>query len=255
MLNTVGGYPGGAAASNMLVRNVLLRTIAPDDFDYIREFLEPIELKKGMVLQDTNRPAEFTYFVESGVVSILARTNLDGALEIATVGKTGLVGIAPILGGGPTMQRACVQVPGSALRIGVQQLMMAMTARPSIRQHLMRYVKSLFARQSQMALCNAKHDTEKKLARWLLLSQDYSDSDVLPVTHDLLGVLLNARRAGVTQTLSRFESEGIVARSRGALRIRNRELLHSRSCLCYKALADTDAWLCEAEGFEHRLHG
>ncbi len=110
-------------------------------------------------------------------------------------------------------------------------------------------------RQQHTALCNARHDTEQKVARWLLLAQDYAETDVLSITHDLLSGLVNARRAGVTQVLSGFEAEGIVVRSRGALRIRNRELLQSKSCNCYKAIAGTVAWLDEREPFCHHLPG
>ena len=168
----------------------------------------------------------------------MARTNTDSAIEILTIGNDGLVGIAAVLGGGPTVQRACVQVTGLALRISSNDMASAIKARPSIHEHLMKYFRSLLLKQSHTALCNAKHNTEQKLARWLLLAQDYAQTDVLPVTHDLLGGLLNARRAGVTQVLSRLDADGILARSRGAIRIRNRNLLQSRSCGCYKTISD-----------------
>src|SRR5689334_18892890 len=95
-----------------IVRNRLLVSLPPDDFGALRNCLEPIELRKGAILQDTNRPAEYAIFIETGVVSIVARTVLDSAVEILTVGDDGLIGIAAILGGGLTVQRACVQIAG-----------------------------------------------------------------------------------------------------------------------------------------------
>ncbi len=235
------------------VRNRLLETMPPEDFDVLKGNLEPVELRKGTIIQDTNKPVEHTYFIESGVVSIVARTNLDGAVEILTFGYDGLVGIATVLDRGLSVQRACVQVAGRALRIATADFASAMSSRPSIREHLMKYLRALIMKQQQTALCNARHDTSQKVARWLLLAQDYAETDVLPITHDLLGGLLNARRAGVTQVLSGFEADGIVARSRGALRVRSRDLLQSRSCNCYKAIAGTGAGFDELETFRHDM--
>jgi len=110
-------------------------------------------------------------------------------------------------------------------------------------------------KQSQTALCNAKHTTEQKVARWLLQAHEYSGYDVLPVTHDLLAGLLNARRAGVTQVLAKLDEEGLLARSRGALRIRNRGALQSRACACYKAMSSSMNWLDEFKSFDHHLAG
>jgi len=235
------------------VRNRLLETMPAADFEALRDSLEAIELRKGTVLQDTNKHAEYTHFIESGVVSIVARTNTDSAVEVLTMGNDGLVGIAVLLDNGPTVQRACVQVAGSALRIRAAEFAAAMSVRPSIRDHMMRYLRTLILKQSQTALCNAKHDTEQKIARWLLLAQDYAETEVLPVTHDLLGGLLNARRAGVTQVLSRLDAAGVVARSRGVIRIRNRELLQSRACACYKTISSSTAWLNDFEACTHQL--
>src|SRR5262245_23137214 len=135
MLQT-NAQPFNAASECTLVRNRLLETMPAEDFEALRNSLEAIELKKGAVLQDTNKHAEYTYFIESGVVSIVARTSTDSAVEVLTIGNDGLVGIAPMLDGGPTVQRACVQVAGHALRISAGDFASAMSARPSIRDHM-----------------------------------------------------------------------------------------------------------------------
>jgi CRP-like cAMP-binding protein len=254
MLQTETRRRSGAVDA-MVVRNRLLESLPPDDFDALRDHLEPIDLRKGAIIQDANRPAEYAIFIETGVVSVVARTVMDGAVEILTVGDDGLIGIAAILGGGVTVQRACVHIAGQGLRIGADNLASAILKRPKIRERLMRYLPSLILKQSQTALCNAKHSTEQKVTRWLLQAQDYAGCDVLPVTHDLLAGLLNARRAGVTQILSKLDDEGVVARSRGLIRIRNRALMQSRSCSCYKTISSSMNWLDEFESFHHRLSG
>ena len=235
------------------IRNRLLQTMSPEDFEILRDHLEPVKLAKGAVIQDTNKVVTHVYFIESGVVSVVARTNFDSGVELLTFGSDGLVGISAVLDGGPAVYRACVQIAGTAWRINASAIATAMSDRPSIREHLMKFVRMLILRQQHTVLCNAKHDTAQKVARWLLLAQDYVEMDVVPVTHDLLSGLLNARRAGVTQVLAQFETEGIVARSRGTIRIRNRDLLQGKSCNCYKAIVATTTCLNELETQAHQL--
>src|SRR5436190_3938100 len=100
-----------------VVHNHLLEALSVEAFDQICPFLDPVELKKGAVFQDANRRADFVYFVETGVVSMLACTTSDGPIELALVGRTGLVGTGCVLGSPISLQRACVPIGGTALRI------------------------------------------------------------------------------------------------------------------------------------------
>ena len=43
------------AANARAVRNRLLETMPPEDFEALQDYLEPIELKKGTIIQDINR--------------------------------------------------------------------------------------------------------------------------------------------------------------------------------------------------------
>src|SRR4051812_8909508 len=86
------------AGSADVVHNHLLESLSVEAFDQICPFLESVELKKGVIFQDANRRADFVYFVEAGVVSMLACTTMDGPIESALVGRTGLVGTGCVLG-------------------------------------------------------------------------------------------------------------------------------------------------------------
>lgn len=221
-----------------VVHNHLLESLSTEAFDQIYPFLEAVELKKGVIFQDTNRRADFVYFVESGVVSMLACTTTDGPIELALVGRTGLVGTGCVLGSSTSLQRACVPIGGTALRIAAIELTDLLHRNALIREQVFRYVRSLIVQQSYTALCNAKHQPEEKVARWLLLARDHLDSDTITVTHDLLSVLVNARRASVTEALGRFENDGILVRGRGELLLRDRNALASRACNCYRTIRE-----------------
>ncbi|WP_271627573.1 helix-turn-helix domain-containing protein [Bradyrhizobium sp. CCBAU 11445] len=61
---------------------------------------------------------------------------------------------------------------------------------------------------------------------------------MLPVTHDYLSSVLGLRRAGVTETLIRFEELGLIRKMRGVVRICERESLEQRACSCYRLIAN-----------------
>ncbi|WP_245309068.1 helix-turn-helix domain-containing protein [Bradyrhizobium retamae] len=86
-------------------------------------------------------------------------------------------------------------------------------------------------------MCGVRHCREKRLASWLCLASDALDAHVLPVTHDYLSSVLGLRRAGVTETLIRFEEQKLIRKTRGVLQIDKRDCLAEKSCSCYKLIS------------------
>jgi CRP-like cAMP-binding protein len=236
-----------------LVQNHFLATMAPADFEQLRPHLRAVELKRHAVIHETGKPVDAVYFVESGLVSRVARTQADGPVEVAMVGHFGLIGLAVVLGTMVALHRTVVQIPGLALRISAADLQAIMAKNPPIRDHLLRYVQLLMSQKAQVALCNAKHEIDKRLARWLLLAHDRVAGDHLPVTHDLLAMMLGVRRAGVSEALAVLEAKGVIAKSRGALKIVSHEALKAHACECYKIIEERFAWQRAMTHYEHRL--
>ena len=87
---------------------------------------------------------------------------------------------------------------------------------------------------AQSAACNRLHVVEERLCRWLLMSSDCIDSDEIALTHEFLSVMLGIRRAGVTVAANLLRSEGLIAYTRGRIKILDREGLLERSCECYR---------------------
>jgi hypothetical protein len=71
------------------------------------------------------------------------------------------------------------------------------SARAPIRNLILRYKKSLLAQVQQTAACNALHNLEERLARWLLQAWDRTDN-CLPLTQDFISEMLAVRRTTVT---------------------------------------------------------
>ena len=77
--------------------------------------LEPHPLQRGELLGIPRVVTDFVYFIDSGVVSLVANTRNGNSVEVALVGREGVAGIADALG---TTAAAglVVQVQGLAYR-------------------------------------------------------------------------------------------------------------------------------------------
>jgi CRP-like cAMP-binding protein len=221
---------------HLTIRNSFLATLSLPDFDPVRAFLQPVSLEAGTVLHEPNKRIEYVSFIETGLVSLMTLAS-GSMLETAMVGRHGAVGASVALGASASMHKAIVSIPGKALRIRVEDLQRSMDERPQIREHLLRYVRSLMVHGSQTALCGVRHELEQRLACWLCLACDALGGEILPITHDRLSFILGLRRAGVTEALARFEDFGWVRKGRGVLQLREREPLERKACGCYRVIA------------------
>jgi CRP-like cAMP-binding protein len=230
-----------------------LTALAPASFERLRPFLQPVALKRRAILQDYHHPIEHVYFIERGVASLLVRTQRDGPVEIAMVGRLGFVGVAAVLGIQRAPNRCLMSVPGYGLRIPMSELRRAAHRYPDIQQQLFGYIHALLVQNTQTTLCSARHSLEERLSRWLLLAADRLDDRVIPVTHDMLSVILGVRRASITTTLAELERTGGLVRQRGGIDVCDRVALERRTCECYQIIASEYGCLNRNGLHEHRI--
>jgi CRP-like cAMP-binding protein len=235
------------------VQNRLLAGLAPASFQRLRPFLQPVALKRRAILQDYHHPIEHVYFIERGVASMLVRTQRDGPVEIAMVGRLGFVGVAAVLGMQRSSNRCLMSVPGYALRIAVSDLRRIAHRDPDVQRQLFGYIHALLVQNAQTTLCSARHSLEERLSRWLLLAADRLDDRVIPVTHDMLSVILGVRRASITTTLAELEQAGGLVRQRGGIDLRDAAALDRRTCECYQIIASEYRALNRGGLHEHRI--
>ena len=224
-------------AQPVAVRNRILRYLPHHVFAKLQPHLRRVELKRGQILQQSHRAIESAYFIERGMAVLLARTRQDGQVGVAVVGCQGLVGVPAVLGTMPSPHHCVMEVKGEALQVGADALRRAMDDSQLLRQCLMGYVHTLLVQESQTVLCNARHQLMERLTRSLLLAHDRMEGDTIPLTHDLLSMMLGVRRAGITTALQRLECSGAVLKSRGAVKIADRTLLERETCECYRIIA------------------
>jgi CRP-like cAMP-binding protein len=86
---------------------------------------------------------------------------------------------------------------------------------------------------SYTAACNAHHNLQERLARWLLMAHDRAESNTLPLTQEFLSIMLAVRRPGVTVAARTLQATGAIDYGRGRIIIRDRARLEEASCECY----------------------
>jgi len=108
-----------------------------------------------------------------------------------------------------------------------------MSASPELRDVMLRYVQAFLAATVQSAACNRIHLLEQRLARWLLTARDRAGREEIPLTHELLAMMLGVRRAGVTVAAQSLQSAGLIRDTSGRVKITDPEGLETISCECY----------------------
>jgi CRP-like cAMP-binding protein len=200
--------------SQFSVRNRLLAALSAGDFALIRPHLEPVALSQSDVIIRAHAPIEHVYFLESGVTSIVTRTERDRRIEIGLVGREGFAGVPVLLGADRTPHETFMQIGGAALRIEAGAFRDALEQSSALQKLLLRFVQVFHLQTAQTAACNGSHSVGRRLARWLLMCHDRLDGDELPLTHEFIAVMLGVRRPGVTEALQMLETEQAIRTER-----------------------------------------
>ena len=212
--------------------NRLLRAFEDSDRARLFEVGERVHLKQKQVLVEPDRPYEHVFFPGDCVISLLTVFRDDTAVETATVGCEGMLGIPVYLGTGTMPILVMNQLPGEALRVPAEEFArIAESGRT--RLILDRYTQAFLSQVFQNAACNAHHPIVERCARWLLLTHDRVRSQHLALTHELLAYMLGVRRAGVTEAAGELQAAGHIRYSRGRVEILDRPGLESAACECY----------------------
>jgi CRP-like cAMP-binding protein len=223
-------------AETLTTENHLLRSLGEEDLRLVFKHSHHVDLEVGDVLHDLDDEVEYVYFPESGVVSMILFTDDGASVEIGITGRDGMVGTALILKSKSAMRRAQVQVAGTARRLTARRMEQLIRTNREIERVLLRYLRRVVDQESQIAVCNARHTLERRLARWLLMINDLVESDNLPLTHEFIANMLGSRRAGVTQAAGTLKDMGALDYSRGFINILDRDRLEKAACECYQAI-------------------
>jgi CRP-like cAMP-binding protein len=220
--------------------NRLLRELAATDhavFTKLVKQIEPFALQSGTTLGEPRAVSDFSYFIESGIVSLVASTRNGSSVEVALIGREGVAGIADALGNQPLPYGLVVQIPGLAYRVPKKVIREHIFSCSALHELLMDYSQRVMHQLAQSALCNRFHTSEQRLARWLLLTSERADTNRFELTHEFVSQMVGAPRPVVSASASALRDKGMIDYRRGVLTIRNAARLRRAACECVDAIS------------------
>lgn len=199
--------------------------------------LEPYPLQVGSQLGHPRAVTDFIYFIESGIVSLVASTHGGSSVEVALVGKEGVAGIADALGNQPLPYGLVVQVPGLAYRVPKSVIREHILSCSALHELLMDYSQRVMHQLVQSALCNRFHTSVQRLARWLLLTAERAGATRFEFTHEFASQMVGAPRPVVSESFAALRAKGIIDYRRGVLTIKSTKRLWKVACECAEAMS------------------
>jgi len=213
--------------------NQLLAVLPAAEYRRLLPDLACRSVTPGEILYKYGQPMDDLFFPEDAICSIV-RTIEDAGVEVAMIGREGVVGIGAVIGAVEAIGDVMSHTYGSghALRMEVFHREMA---RHESFSDLMTWYSHLFVNTAmQTAACNGLHSAVERTCRWLLMMADRAGRDDCRITHETLAMMLGVRRPTITLVLGTLTKRGMLAPSRGGIRIVDRRALESTSCECYR---------------------
>jgi CRP-like cAMP-binding protein len=219
------------------LENRLLAALPSADYARIQKYLHMNTAVTGRTLQEHGAPVTDVYFPNGGVFSVTNQMR-DGALvEVATVGREGMLGIGVFLGDRTGVGRTFQQVPdGPVPSMSVGRFMKETATAGPFRDVVALYAQANLLQIMQGTACNALHNATQRCCRCLLQTQDRVGSREFLLKQEFLAIMLGVQRPTVTVVMGTLEESGLIASRYGRIRVLQRRKLQHASCECYEVI-------------------
>jgi CRP-like cAMP-binding protein len=216
------------------VRNVLLLEIPPTEFSTIEPHLEFVNFDNADRLEREGNHISAVYFLNSGIGSMIVESKDGRSVEVGVAGREDMIGLQLAAGLDEFSYSVVMQVPGDGFRVTAANMKRLLPSLPKLCDLVLRRLGIRSLELAQNAACNRLHNTRERVARWLLVTHDRIDSDVIRITHDFLSKMVGTDRATVSVATAELERAGVIRQGHAYIAIENRRKLEAQSCDCYE---------------------
>lgn len=225
--------------------NHLLAALPRNEYAALAAQLEVRYLASGASIYEPGDAMTHAYFPLTGVASVVAAMADGGTVEVGTVGREGLVGLALFHGTDRSPLATIAQVPGHFARLPAAAFRDAAARGAALHGLLHRFAQAYSILVALSGGCNRLHPVEQRCARWLLLTQDRAGADSFPLTQEFLGYMLGVARPSVTVAAGMLGHAGLITYHRGVVAVLDRPGLEAAACECYGVIRDEFARLLD----------
>jgi CRP-like cAMP-binding protein len=198
--------------------------------------LHHLELPNEMILYKQEDTIAQLYFPESGVVSLTVGFTNGQFVEAGMLGRNSVIGAAAALNGGIAINQAISQVSGAGQAIDASVIRDLVSESVTLRPGFAWHDQMSTALIQQVGACNAVHELEERLSRWLLQTRDLIQSDTLPLTQEFLSQMRGVQRSSVTIVARKLQEAGLINYRRGRIHVLDVDGLQDSCCECYAAI-------------------
>jgi CRP-like cAMP-binding protein len=223
-------------------RNRILASLPATEFNRLVPHLQTVPLTRRQVLMKRGEPTSHVYFPNGGVCSVTAMMKNGEAVEVATVGDEGMLGLTSFLGGSAMPGETMVQIPSAdpthmtAERIRVTAFRNELEKRGALYDRVSRYSQGAIALIMQSTACMALHPVPQRCCRWLLMAHDRVRHDEFHLSQEFLAMMLGATRPTVTLVARALQQAGLIRYTHARMTILDRKRLEAESCECYSTV-------------------
>jgi CRP-like cAMP-binding protein len=214
-------------------RNLILAQLPDEEYAALAKSLTPVDLPLGLRLSEPNRPIEYVYFLNSGLISTDALTEKGESVEVGVIGREGFSGLPALLDQPQMSHSVIIQGVGDGLRIRSSIVRDEFLKGGAFQKMVHAFAYLQLVQVTQSVLCNRMHEVDARLARWLLTSADRMESESLNLTQEFLAQMLGVQRSTVTVAAGDLQRAGMIGYSRGKINIVDRKALTKVACECY----------------------
>lgn len=218
------------------IQNRILASLPAGEYERAAPHLEDVRIQLGDIISRPDEKFEYVYFPKRGMISVCAMMEDGTQVEVGVIGNEGMCGLPVLFGTDITPLQSMVQISDGAVRMKAEAFKSVIKDCPTLHRSLMHYAQAFYIQAAQTAACNRLHPMSGRLSRWLLMCQDRTQSDLLPLTHEFMSIMLGVRRAGVSEAANRLKADGLIDYQRGLVRVLDRAGLEAATCECYRVI-------------------
>lgn len=217
-------------------KNTLLSALDTDVIARLR--LQPVKFELKHQVEYPGDPIDSLYFLEEGMASMTTTFKDGSQVEVGMFGYESVIGVSALMGTKKSLNRVYTQIAGHGYACHAADARREFLLGGAFQFLALRYVQAQLVQAMQSAGCNAKHNFEQRLARWLLLCADRSHSDTFKISHKFLADMLGGGRPTISTTAGILKRKGLIEYSREEIRILDFPGLTKAACECYSIIKE-----------------
>jgi CRP-like cAMP-binding protein len=217
-------------------KNTLLNALDADVIARLR--LQPVKFELKHEIEYPGEPIDSLYFLDEGMASMTTTFKDGSQVEVGMFGYESVIGVSALMGTKQSLNRVYTQIAGHGYACHVADATREFRLGGAFQFLALRYVQAQLVQAMQSAGCNAKHNFEQRLARWLLLCADRSHSDTFKISHKFLADMLGGGRPTISTTAGILKRKGLIEYAREEIRILDFPGLTKAACECYLIIKD-----------------